>query len=620
MKKNLLSVLCLVTLVGCGGVSTSSSQSNSTPNNNSPVSSSTNAPTSSSVKPSTPSTSSSSSVSDSNAVNNVLEKLSALPIAMSGNYQELMVQGEDEFEMSAFEVTSVLSDSYYYYATYNPFFGNDYQRIDKEADGRAKEVLLDPYTNEVKDYYLGDDYYGYYAFSDLFTNPFAKTNEYFEDGDGYISLVDHESFNWIFFRNILAGGGVFQDEAEFDSLKIGYDASYNPTTLDVVFYDRTWEEYGQVNKYVYSGSFVNPSDVDVSPLPEARPLKDEHASLKAMFDKIKEGNYTMHVTATENIENPEEWGDELPEPRSAISYVSKDGYYNEYVSGFWGQASDGKYMTDEGLVDFVVNEEGKVVEQKAAYSVRTVDTYFGSAWKYAIECYDVNDDGSFTLANEKGFYRDVWTNLLVDYNAVSVGIMDVGSLKLTVDAANNTLTYTYSCSDGYENYCTVISNIGSTSLPFTSDDVVKYVPLNNWSEYCAASTWNADWGKKLDFITNGHKDDVPFIDSPYNYQRSVQGESDYNWDTFPMEEIIISVHNISMVWECDTTSEMVDYAADIYAQLDAADGYRYDKYSDTYYYEANDSYFSLKISLSNGFMSMDGLFNRAIMMDIVNLK
>lgn len=196
--------------------------------------------------------------------------------------------------------------------------------------------------------------------------------------------------------------------------------------------------------------------------------------------------------------------------------------------------------------------------------------------------------------------------------------MDVGSLKLTVDAANNTLTYTYSCSDGYENYCTVISNIGSTSLPFTSDDVVKYVPLNNWSEYCAASTWNADWGKKLDFITNGHKDDVPFIDSPYNYQRSVQGESDYDFDTW--EEVIISVHNLSMVWECDTTSEMVDYAADIYAQLDAADGYTYDKYSDTYYYEANDSYFSLKISLSNGFMSMDGLFNRAIMMDIVNLK
>lgn len=608
MKKNLLSILCLVSLVGCNGVSTSSLPTS--PNSSQ---------SSSQSSTSTETTTSTSTKNDVDA-EVVIEKLATGPISVDGNYTEIAIMDTEEYEVDNYDIYAVLTDNYYYNETINPYFGVSRQRIDKEEDGRSKVVTLDPLTNTVVDNYLGDSAYGYYAFTDLFTNPFIQAKKAFQMEDGKVSLVDFENMNTIFLKNIFTGGSGFSDVTDFKSMSIGFDANYNPTTIEIVFENNAWKEYGQVNVCTYTGTFTELDESKVAPIPKVRETQEGHDALKDMFAELQKGNYTMTVTATQKIDNPEEWGDELPEPRKATSYISEDGYYNEYISGFYGQASDGKYMTDEGLVEFTVTEEGTVKETRKPYSVRTVDTYFGFAWNYAAESFDVNDDGSYTLANEEGFYNYVWTDLLPDFNAVSVGIMDPGSLTMTIDSANNKFTYTYSCSDGYEIYTTEITNIGSTSLPFNESDVIKYVGYSNWTEYCASSSWNEEFGLVLDDLTCGARDDIPYIENPYNYQRSYDGEFDYNWDVFPFETTVLYVSNVTMVWEFDTTYEMVNQMESIYDQLASNSNYTYNKYEDTFYYKNGDAEFSLTLKTSNGFMSMDGLFNRAIMMEIVNLR
>ena len=70
----------------------------------------------------------------------------------------------------------------------------------------------------------------------------------------------------------------------------------------------------------------------------------------------------------------------------------------------------------------------------------------------------------------------------------------------------------------------------------------------------------------------------------------------------------------------DTQEELDSQTSVIFDQLDNNSKYTYNEEEDTYYYKNGDAEFSLTLKTSNGFMSMDGLFNRAIMMEIVNLR
>ena len=626
MKKSLLSMLCLLTLVGCNGGSTSSLQTsqNSTSSSVEVITSTSSSKTSnesvvsstssSSLKES--STSSESVVSSSSNkkvdATEIIEKLVYNPISVKGKYREYQMMGKKEYETVSYDITAVLTENYYYNELIEKGKEPSEQRIDKEVDGRAKVITLDPRTNAPMDNYLGDEVYGYYMFSDLFTNPFIEAIDSFSASKNKVTLVDFENMNPIFLTNIFTAGTGFMDATHFKSMTIDFDSEYNPTTIKIVFEKQLIGNVGQPNVCEYTGTFMEFDESIVSSLPTPREAQDGQDTIKHMFNELKKGNYTVNVAA-EGSETV------IPEPMNATSYVTQDGYYNVYTSGFNGKASDGKYMSNEGLVDFVVTEDNKIKETKKPYTIRTVDYYYGFAWNYVSESFDVNADGTFTLASELGFYDFVWSDLLPDINVVPVAYVDVGSLNIVVDSVNNKMTYTYTCLDGALSYSTEITNIGSTVFPLDRNDVIKFEGYSNWTDYCASSSWHDDLSTALDDVTGGSKDDVPYIECPYKYQRTYEGIFDYNWDVYPAEMIMIYVKRLTLVWELDTEDELTSQVNVIYDQLNNNSKYTYNEEENTYYYKNGDAEFSLTMRTESDYLSIDSVFNYAIIIVITNL-
>ena len=606
MNKNLLSVLCLLTLVGCNGGSTSSSHSLQ----NSVTSSSSEVITSSSTSKISSEVSSSSSKNIE--ASEIIEKLINNPISISGKYREYKVMANKEYESLSFSSTSVLTDTYFYNEIIDNNNVTSKDRIDKAEDGRAAVVALDPRTNTVVNNYLGDEIYGYYAFSDFFTNPFIEAKDSFEISKNKVTLKDFDKMNIIFMANIFTGGSGFYNVTDFKSMTIEFDSEYNPTNIKIVLVDNSSGILGQGNMCEYTGTFTELDESIVLPLPEVREAQNGQDKLESMFTELKKGNYTMNVKV--------ESKDESVETMKATSYITQDGYYNVYTSGFNGKASDGKYMTSEGLVDFVITEDNRIKETKKPYTIRTVDYYLGYAWNYAKESFDVNDDGSFILANVDGFCNYVWSDLLPDINVVQVGYVDEGSLNIVIDSVNNSMTYTYTCLEGKDTYTTEITNIGNTTFPLNKDNVIKFEGYTNWTDYCASSSWHDDLSSALDELTGGAKDDVPYIESPYKYQRAYQGVFDYNWDVEPAEIIMVFVKKITLTWELDTKEELDSQTNVIFNQLNNNSKYTYNEKEDTYYYKNGDAEFTLTFKSEANFIGIDSIYNYAIILELTNLK
>ena len=542
----------------------------------------------------------------------IIEKLIDNPIFINGNYREYKVIGNKEYESVSFSSTSVLTDNYFYNEIVDENNVSSKERIDKADDGRATVVTLDPRTNTVIDSFLGDDVYGYYAFSDFFTNPFIQAKDSFTISKNKVTLKDFDNMNIIFLANIFTGGSGFYNVTDFQSMTIEFDSEYNPTNIKIVLIDKTNWLLGKGNICEYTGTFLEFDETVVLPLPKVREAQEGQEKLESMFAELKKGNYTMTITVDSN--------EETIETKKATSYITQDGYYNVYTSGFNGKASEGKYMSSDGLVDFVVTEDNKIKETKKPYTIRTVDYYLGYAWNYAKESFDVNVDGSYTLASIDSFYNYLWSDFLLDINVVSVGYIDVGSLNIIINSVNNTMTYTYTCFGGKDVYTTEITNISNTTLPLNRNDVIKYEGYTNWTDYCASSSWHNELASALDEITGGAKDDIPYIENPYKYERAYQGVFDYNWDVEPAQIIMVFVKKITLTWELDTKEELDRQTSVIFEQLNNNSKYTYNEDEETYYYKNGDAGFTLTFKSEANYRGIDSVFNYAIILEITNLK
>lgn len=591
--------------------------------------------------------------SNQDIVRLVISKISSNPLALRGNYTEGIFFGEDSElrETSNYDYISVLEDDYFFSETTSIYYEGEvlYERIDKDEYGYAKIGSLNPLSNEVDDYYLGDIYNENYPFDAVFVNPFARREGNFMALNGHLKLTSLDDFDFSALNNILTGGSGFRSVTTLQACEIGYDEDYHPTTFELVMSDDTWIEYGQSTIYTYSGEFIDPETVDVVPYPEPRQAQPGQEKLAAMFDRLKEENYTMHCYS-ESFYEEEDWEDDFSllarseerEPsniRETKMYITKDGYYSDYITeNGYNQYDEGMYLSENGLVEYV-DIDGTITETKLPYTARNIDYYFGDCWSYSSQMFDVNADGSFTLATTAldDLYAYLWTYLLPDPYAYSVGIVDSGTLTFVIDETNDTFSYTYTCFGGAEEYQTTISDIGTTVLPFSTDNVEKYVPYANWTEFVSSSSWNEEFGNMLDILTNGHMDDIPYIESPYNYLRSYSTIDDTvyapgfdpddeeawdNWDWsqgFPYETVTVGVSYIDMTWECDTVRDIADYTNSIIAQIEALPYYTYDRNSDSYIYERDGVKFSLHLSVETNFSAFEETFKYGVRMYLKNL-
>ena len=573
-------------------------------------------------------------------IGSVFKRLTKAPLALTGSLSSTMTYGSGEeaetYDNGTYELKTVLDEDYFFCSTTSEFFGEmveDRVRYDRGPYGGETLVyMLSPFTNQLEALAYTDYVGQYIPFDSLFSNPFLKAAGGFTVSGGKLVLSDASYIDSAFLSNVVFGG--VQARIPLTSFEIGFDKDYNPTTLDIVFSDAN-EWYSQST--VYSGTFVDASEIEVDPIPTPRVPQQGQEKLQAIFDSLQGLNYTVEFSCSVDkydYDFDEETGEEImtkvgTEDSTVTTYITPDGYFYEFggslaefeLVNHTGQFADhGEYETPEGLVEFQRNEDGSLTATRTPRPIRTVEKKFGDFWKYNALAFDVHEDGTFTLGNEKYFDNYLRSSLMTDGTVYSPAF--VQNLVLSVDEEAHTLYYRYS--DEQAVCEATIKDIGTTILPVDTSKVVPFTAPTSWDEYEAISDWNARQVAQIDFLTNNHREAIPYVYTPYDYEKSMDGQSD--WEYVPGQgivETIIAIHYIDMTYQCDTCDEAVTAYNSAKAQIEAAGYFAYDVTKDAYYWKDDEIGVNLmlKIAVTDSFKGQlaDEKFNYGIVVYVENL-
>lgn len=571
-------------------------------------------------------------------VSKVFEKLTTGPLALNGEMVSTATFGTGDdaqtMDNGSYEVKTVLTDTYFYGYTFRDYgwaIAESSNRYDRGINGEALIYQLSPFTNEVETLVVQDRYSGQLIpFDTMFTNPFKKSASGFSAVDGKIKLTDGSAIDPAFVFNIVFNGNQYYSPLK--TFEIEYDSEYNPTKLHIEFEDGN--EYYSMND-TYDGDFVDVSTIDVDPIPEARPAQAGQDALQAIFDSLQAMNYTVEFECSVDLVDydPETWEPIVigTQDSTVKTYITPDGYFYEFGGSLkefeeevhTGQFADhGEVETNKGLVEFQRDSStGALSATRTPRPIRTVEEKFGDFWKYSARAFDVQADGSFTLANEKGFSDYLRSSLMTDGTVYSPAFVE--NLKLEIRDGN--LYYEYH--DEQARCSATIKNIGTTVLPVNTSAITPYTPPTSWTEWSALSAWNERQMDVLDKMTDGHPEYIPFIYTPYDYEKSYSTDSDWFFDEETGEEweVFRAVTNWRAVYQCDTCAEAVDCYNSAYKQLAAQNYFEYDVTQDAYFHEdaegLND--FVLKIYIIKDYatqLSDEGVFRYAFVVDIRNLN
>ncbi len=587
-------------------------------------------------------------------VSNVFSHLAGNTLSLVGSLNSKMIfgTGEDaeEWDNGTYELETVLGNGFYFSRMsrdYGEPFGieSSTSRYDQGQYGEAIIYQLSPFTNTVVSNYV-QDYYGrliaapeivgqQVPFSMMFQNPFRRAASCFTAViDDCISLTDPTDLDATFLFNVVFAGNVINSPlAQFD---IGYDENYNPTTLDIVFREDT-----PYNSSIdtYSGRFVAASEIDVDPVPTPRQAQPGQEALQAIFDSLQAMNYTVEFECSVDlVDYDEETGEPTvvgTQDSTVKTYLTPTGYFYEFggslkefeEAAHTGQFADhGEFETSRGLIEVQRNSDGSLFETRGARPIRTVEQKFADFWKYSAAAFDVQSDGSFTLANETGFDAYLRQNMMTDGTVYSPAF--VQNLKLEIRDGN--LYYEYH--DEQARCSATIKNVGTTVLPIDPSLAAPFNAPTSWAEYAAISEWNAKQVETIDFMTGGHPEAIPFIYTPYDYERSANTDSDVEIieiDEPPYiiwNETLKAVINYKSVHQFDTCDEAVK-AYNLAYQQATGDGYfTLDVTKDTFYHVEGEGEgkinLAMKIYILKDYstqLSDEGVFKYAVVVDVQNM-
>ena len=509
-------------------------------------------------------------------VGSVFNKLATSTLAVRGDRIYFSQYGEDEPYQSVNDtITSVLEEDYYFFGRSWPGFDEtSYTRYDRGPGNEALIVFLDPLSNELMANVVVDlATQTPVSFDDAFANPFKKSLagsfRVKKGAKNVLEITDASALNYAYLFNTVFGGQTYRNPLL--ALEIGYDKNYNPTSLYIEF-GRIQDLDGTflVNKDIFDGAFIDSSTVNIPPVPTPRQGQPGQEKLQTMFDSLKNMNYTVeeHV-----LIDYTPYGEDFQQDYTIKTYLNPDGYYYEF-SGDWGEYEQGtlgrgEVETPRGLLSYKKTADGFEITNLPK-PMRTVKQKFGNFWTYSARSFDVHEDGSYTLAQVDGFAAYLWTNLMTD-GTISGPAMP-NNIRFTIDEAAGTLSYTYSDEEGIATVSSVVKAIGSTTLPIDLTDAKPFTYSTTWEAwYHEDENWHKDTYNALNILTNNHPEMIPYIYSPYEFERSVSTEGDYEFIDEPpfIIETITSVNYFKSVYQYDSCEEVVNAFADATEQARA---------------------------------------------------
>ena len=566
---------------------------------------------------------------NSNAAESVFANIASSTLAVRGDRKYFSQYGDqDPWENTNDTITAVLSNDYYYFGRSWPGLEEmSGTRYDRGPNNEILIFFLDPLTNEVMANVVLDAASRQpIAFDDAFGNPFRQSlanNFRVKKGEkNKLEIIDPSTLNYNYLFNTVYGGQA--NNNPLLAFEIGFDKNYNPTSLYIEFgriqdFDGTM----YISKDIYDGEFIDASTVTIPDVPAPRSHQSGQEKLQRMFDYLKNMNYTVEESV---VIDYSPYGEDYRQEYTIKTYLNPDAYYYEFTGDWYeieskGILGRGEIETDRGLVSYQKTADGFEITNLPK-PMRTVKKIFGDFWTYSARSFDVQEDGTFTLAKVDGFETLLWSNLITD-GTIS-GPASPTNIRFTVDEVNRTLAYTYSDEEGIASVSGLVKAVGTTTLPIDLSAAKPFTYADSWEAwYHEDENWNRNMWENLNMLTNNNPDMIPYIYSPYNYERSINTEGDVEIIDEPpfIIETVTAVTYYKSVYQFDTCDEVVAAYSDAVTQARAS-VFTFDPVKGIYEYADDDINLSMEIYIVKDYVGAisDEIFNYGLVVHVKNLN
>lgn len=606
MRKNFWLLILTAALVACSGNGVSSSAINSS-SSESPNASSNEESISS--EPSSSSASSSSSdpgpqlTDEEKAVKEITDYLGSNPLAFEGTYtavdsyipdlnkpDDKVVQRSETYG----SYVTVITDDYLFNVRDLVEGRKMVNRYDRDENGYMVYKTINPLTNQREDVIV-EELGQKLIFDQRVGNPFKNDNVYksFELKDNRLVTKSTEDSDIEFFqyKKLVSAstGGMYGD---FNRLVITLDENKKPDRLSIYYWN---PGKFTIQEYTFEGKFITVEEANVPAIPTVHEHKPEHDALQSKFDALFSGmDYQVDYAITQ--------GSRVSE---LSMYVNSDIYYIDYTYDRSVNVG-GYYVRSQGLTDLVYTDEG-VKAKCLPKKVHSVKEIFEPYWRFKAEDFYLDNEGNYVLHDTLLFYDSIRSYLVPDFVAFNFSYVNSLSFKFTIDGDD--LLYTY------ETFDTIVqarvSNIGSTSMPFTRESIIPYQRRMTMSDLIASlkhPSQRASYEERIGLLTCYNPDILPYVDTAYEHSSKMECIGNVEVGLMYTIDIIFN-------FRFDSSGELWE-AMNAYTDLlEANPDYVYDYEKERYLYEHDDLYFQITFEIHENYNG----YPFALVYSIINL-
>lgn len=417
---------------------------------------------------------------------NVLQKLAVTNL---GLLQELVYQ---EISVTTSAVENEIITNVDYYIDTNEYYMSEYNETTIYAlEHYFKDENGDVSTKELsKDNTVAVTSYEGMKFDESFINPFMLVNvEDLKLVDNGV-LVENDDFNSLVY--LLCGY-----DFSIESVLVQVDENDNPTKLIITStLDDTYaSDYGVYIKNTLTGTFASKETVNV-PTIEPGFATEDHKRLKAAFDKLKAGNYTLSY-------HDIDFDGEYPVDITAVVTNTAT------LININGGEEHGYLDTDKGLVEFEVDKTGETPIMRGTTlpdDSKTVAKDVLSPFDFAPEVFTYLGNNRFTLPLSLSLYEEA-ANITPDaFFGDNASLMVFGTYFVTLkDDGSIQFDYMWEIPGwNYGGVTTVIAdNFGKATFPYDINSQYEEMQPENWYQF------SPDFATKLNALI-GDYNKVPF--------------------------------------------------------------------------------------------------------------
>ena len=450
--------------------------------NNDQTSNTTTSTTTTTTTNTTTTTTTTSQVDENSIKQAILESLNKDEIVFSGSLKILQKDSTGIVTANVTHQIDCLISSDHYFNKETGDLTYYVTSLYKDKDGETIQKSVDPETLEVSETKVGANNKAY-VFDEYLKNPIkdlTKDNIELDVANKKATInleVNSEvarqlGFLLTYYTNIY-----------LDTVEISY--SINNDVLDItnilLSNKKALEQNKKEDQISLDIKFSSRHDLQIFEVGEDL-TSDKSAELEDLFNKLSEGNYTANFTQTMQMGGVAE----IVQTENELLQVNEDGIFtisNDDPSQVYGYLT--KTPTTLSEISPSETEEGKLQETQViegSYKDYVMPFSYDSSLFYFDE-----DTSTFNLPAGMGLYGQEFNVLRPESFYYRPMVVDDGSFSITFND-DDTYTFNYSETFVYQSVSVqllntiVVSDVGSTTLKYSFDDVILLPSATSWDD------------------------------------------------------------------------------------------------------------------------------------------